>query len=462
MQTRNTWNDLLLSGTGTTLLEYVASIGVFNQYAIEMAFREAFLSTALRDSSIYGISRMLGISVGRKMPAIITATLTNFSASVITLPSLSKFIGQSNAFNISQLSMAPGQTAVTYLKVGTVMQATFATSNTLYNEYTLGQPGFVISDDMADMQVIIQDNLSGTQTVWSSTDSALWMYGPNDQVYWATTIDTGDVAIFFGDGTYGQVPPLNSTIIINFIITTGTAANTSLTGTTLTCATNRLLSGPISSYFSSGVDEKSAFYYKVYASHMYKSRGRCITKTDYIANIMSRNDVADVIVQGQRDLYPNDPKWTNTMRICILAEGPTDNFGGTNPQADSAQWRSFLAWLYGKNHALMTIQPWNPTPLVINVNVNIAMYSTATAAIVESDVTLNITNLFAKNMFSLGKIIYLSDIVNASKTKDVDYVDIVSPTSDIIPLNIYTYATLGTLTINCFYTKRLNIPTYGQ
>ena len=29
LQTRNTWNDLLLSGTGTTLLEYVAFVKLF-------------------------------------------------------------------------------------------------------------------------------------------------------------------------------------------------------------------------------------------------------------------------------------------------------------------------------------------------------------------------------------------------------------------------------------------------
>ena len=318
LQNRNTWNDLLLSGTGTTLLDYISSVGIFNQYNIEMAFREAFLNTALRDSSVYGISRMLGISVGRKLPSVVAVNLTNKSSAVLTIGALQSFVGQMPMVNITPISIGPGQTSQQYMKIGNTGQITFAASNSIYTEYLLGQPGFIVSGDQADMQVITQDNVSGVQTVWTYTEDALWMYGPNDQVYWASTIDTGDVSIIFGDGVYGQMPPVTSTIIVNYLVTNGTASNISLTGTTATYSGNRFLAGPITSYFAAGVDEKPALYYKLYAPHMYKARGRCITKTDYISIIMGNNDVADVIVQAQRDLYPNNPMWNEyyiNMRV---------------------------------------------------------------------------------------------------------------------------------------------------
>lgn len=47
LQNRNTWNDLLLSGTGTTLLDYISSVGIFNQYNIEMAFQRGILEYSI-------------------------------------------------------------------------------------------------------------------------------------------------------------------------------------------------------------------------------------------------------------------------------------------------------------------------------------------------------------------------------------------------------------------------------
>ena len=143
----------------------------------------------------------------------------------------------------------------------------------------------------------------------------------------------------------------------------------------------------------------------------------------------------------------------NTILICVLATGLNDNFGGNNPNPQSAQWDNFLSWLKPKVGALIQIQTANPVAVPTNISVNLFMFSTGNSDTVTTDVTNNINSLFSKNMYSLGKSIYLSDIWQACKTSDVDYLDIVTPTSDVNMSSVYNYATLGTLTINTYYSS---------
>lgn len=75
LQAKGTWSDLQTSGTGQTLLELMAAVGAFNQFAIESAVRETALTTAMRDSSIYAITRMLGVRIHRKSPASVEVDL---------------------------------------------------------------------------------------------------------------------------------------------------------------------------------------------------------------------------------------------------------------------------------------------------------------------------------------------------------------------------------------------------
>ena len=46
LDSKGTWSDVLPSSLGQTLIEMMAAVGAFNQFAIESALREAFLMTA--------------------------------------------------------------------------------------------------------------------------------------------------------------------------------------------------------------------------------------------------------------------------------------------------------------------------------------------------------------------------------------------------------------------------------
>lgn len=74
LDSKGTWSDVLPSSLGQTLIEMMAAVGAFNQFAIESALREAFLTTAKRQSSVYAVARMLGVRLVRKVQPLCRST----------------------------------------------------------------------------------------------------------------------------------------------------------------------------------------------------------------------------------------------------------------------------------------------------------------------------------------------------------------------------------------------------
>lgn len=461
LQTKGTWKDLLLSSTGTALLEYAASVGVFNQFNIELSFRETALHKAIRDSSIYGIARTLGVSIPRKSPSIVDVEITNNGQDDIYITPKSKFLmtGNRELFNPNQINIASGQTATVVLKEGTILRKVFELNTLKYQEYLLGEPGFVVTD--ADVSVILRDKLSGSEEYWTKSDSAIWMHGSTDKIYFESTTEDGDVSIIFGDGVYGMAPPSNHQIIVDYAITSGDSGSTNFITSTVIYSKDSNLTGKVKSYYEQGAAQKESLYYKLYAAHMFKSRNRAVSKTDYISIILGHSDVAGVTVQAQRDLYPNDPKWMNTIRICVLASGLSDTFGGVNPNPISSKWTDFLNWLQPKM-GWIKIQTWNPTKNWVNITVKVGLQQSADALDSENSIRKNIIALFKKDMYSLGKTTYLSDIVKACQIEGVDYVVVDTPTANVVPADDYTFNALGNLNVEIFYSERTSLPTYKQ
>lgn len=125
LQSTGVWQDLQTSSTGETLMEMMAAVGAFNQFGIESAARETALSTAVRDSSIYAITRMLGVRIHRKYPAGVSVALNRTDTSVsLAIPSYTQFsVNGQDFFNRNTLMFSQGSTvAAERLYYGPVKQ----------------------------------------------------------------------------------------------------------------------------------------------------------------------------------------------------------------------------------------------------------------------------------------------------------------------------------------------------
>lgn len=223
--TDTNWKDLLTSGTGQTLVEMIAGIGALDQYAIESAYRESFLDTARRDSSVYAIATMLGVRLNRKLPCSCRVKLTRpASASSLTIPPyLNIAVGNTLLFNRDAIVFDPNVTEVTAVfHEGTLKTTELTSSGTDFERFKSSEAGFVVSD--ADVWVTVNDvsvaKIKGT----------LWNYR-NYNVVLDTTDRDGSLVLSFGNRDYGLRPTTGSQVKITYAVTGGAdASNVNLAG----------------------------------------------------------------------------------------------------------------------------------------------------------------------------------------------------------------------------------------
>lgn len=456
LNSKSTWSDLLTSSTGETLIEMMAAVGAFNQFAIESAAREGFLSTAVRESSIYAIARMLGVRISRKAPASAKCDLVRSSDPSVPL-AIKKFtqftVNGGSFFNRDTIFFDAGSISSTdvVLFQGDVRVETFAADSVSFKEIYLNEPGFVISN--FDLMVEMVSPATGEAVLWEPINEGIWNAEATDRVYYDSTSGLGEVVLAFGDGYHGALPSIGTTIRITYAITNGAIGNNG--GSNLEVRVNTIPSiiGKTLTGITGGADEKPANYYKSLAPHLYKARTRAVTPQDYRAIVTSYPNVASCAVQAQKDIAPGDLRWMNVVRICIL---PADV---TSDAFTADQWAEFLTWFKKTSHAAIQIQTYNPLKLTRDISITLALKSTAIAGEIVPIVDTNIRSLFTRGLATLGKRIAISDIIGAATVTGVDYVDVHSPTSDMTPpenvLKQLHYFELGNLSIGAQYSERV-------
>lgn len=458
LEAKRTWSDTLPTSVGTTVLDLFAGANVSNQLYLDIAFREAFLSTAVRDSSIFANARMLGVNIARKVPSSCVAELSNFTSRTRFFPPYSEFIVDGRTFfNRSQYIIPPGSTISNVdLFDGTVKEKVFDLSrysDLALKEFFLGDPEFVASNQ--DILVYTEDINTGDVEVWSQTDKAIYEQSPDDRVYFASTTRDGDLSMIFGDGNNGSLLKRTQNLNVRYVVTDGLAGNNGLPGIPVRYSNDDNIKGETVTAISGGADEKSALYYKQFAPNMARTNRRAISGSDIRAIIMGRPGIADASVLGQREIAPNDNRWMNTIRICLLPE-EEDSYGGANPNPTSSQWRAFKDWIQPKLHAAYAIQTWNPTKVFVNVRMKIALVPSADENEIRAVASENILKLFRKKPGILGRLLSQSDLVNAVRTiEGVDYVDITSPDEDIEVADRTQYIVLdGQPILDIVYSER--------
>lgn len=449
LQSKSTWIDLQTSSAGETLLELMASVTTFNLYAVESASREGFLHTAMRDSSIYAITRMLGVRINRKSPGSTLVKLVrtdNINVQEV-IPKYSQFtVNSLPFFNRDVVVFGAGaDTTQVRLYEGTITTQTFAADSTQFREIYLNEQNFVVSDSDVLVKVKTQQ---GYETTWSYTEDGLWIHTRTDLVYSDSTSGLGDTIIAFGDGIHGSLPQLGSTISITYAKTKGSAGNNASTNLPVEYPSSNTITGATLEAVLGGSDEKPSSFYKSLAPHIYKARRRAVTGTDYMVTFAQYPNVSSAIIQGQKDVAPWDLRWMNNIRVCALpsqvdADALTD-----------AEWDALFLYMSNKRvgPALHLVKQ-NPKKVVKDLTITIALLLDYVPSDVIPLVEQNIADLFSRKWDTLGKRVSLSDVMGACKVEGVDYV-LLDMTADFVPADRLSYIALGNLLINTRYSER--------
>ena len=170
----------------------------------------------------------------------------------------------------------------------------------------------------------------------------------NNKIYYVEedTVNEGFPKIVFGNGLFGSIPPVTSTIYCEYMDTLGAAANNenlvslppldknSTNSQDYTYYDTSNLSTENQNVFSAdnfdvgyqniynksfgGSDVESLASIKANAPRYYSSIGRAATKSDYIYILSAFAGVSSVNVVGGNDLYPNDLSQLGNIYCCVV------------------------------------------------------------------------------------------------------------------------------------------------
>jgi hypothetical protein len=310
----------------------------------------------------------------------------------------------------------------------------------------LNEPGFVVSNTDVLVSTINAD--TSTVTVWNILPSGdgIWMATRDQNVFQDSTDGNGDCVISFGNSAHGAMPGIGVNILVMYTVTSGTGGNNGGAGATVQYPGDSLITGISATAIAGGSDEKPASFYRQVAPYIRRAGNVAVNYAGYKAIALAFPGVSSVFIQAQRDIAPNDPRWSNVIRICVL---PTSSDVFT-----AFQWASFIQYMQERCHAAVQIQPMNATKLPIDINIRLAILKDVQPSDMKVLVTSKINSLFVKNINSLGHMITLSDISAACKQTGVDYSDILTPVSDLTPLSAQSWYSPSTINLDIFYTDR--------
>ena len=308
------------------LLDLLAYNTYYNSFYLNMIVNEAFLATAQKRNSVINLARSLNYTPRSVSSSIITGTAlftTTGSPSSITVPAYTTFSGSVDG--------------ASYI-FNTIEAVTVAPSSGIYSaELTLKEGRYIaqrytVNTNDPDQRFLIFNSGVDTSTLAvsvlnSSTDSTKRIFTKADdlvevtslsQVFFLEEVEDGLYEVFFGDGVLGVALDNNNVVILEYLVSSGKAANDieNLTYTSsITNVTGVVFTedGPS----SNGSDRETTNKIKFNAPKAYEAQNRVVTVEDYRALLLKQSNVRNVSVWGGED---NDPPTYATVFISVIPE----------------------------------------------------------------------------------------------------------------------------------------------
>lgn len=213
------------------LLIVVENLSQLIFYYIEDAVTELNINEASRVSSIYSLASLSGHNPSRAIGAtgqirMIRKPNINPPASKVILNNLFRVRCENNgliyAMELVQedvrLALTGAETtAIFNIRQGQIESQTFTAKGRAFESYQLGAPNnFYIDNFMVNVYV------NGEK--WAKYESLLDI-PRNAKGFIAKTGITNGLDIYFGNGSFGKIPTVGSTIVVEYLTTDGSAGN---------------------------------------------------------------------------------------------------------------------------------------------------------------------------------------------------------------------------------------------
>ena len=292
------WTGEDPSDFGLALVEAMAYLGDLMSYYIDRAGNEAYLPTATRRQSVLNIARMLGYVPTRPVAATGEVTFSSeaaYDGSAISVPAgtlVNASITRDNG--TTDIVQFTTDSAVSVPNTGGTINVA-VTEGFMADTTATGNHGVVlgVSDGSQDqeydlpytpvahgsLEVYVYDGVSFT--LWNEVGHLI-EYSALDNVYETLLMADGTVAIRFGDGVNGRIPPITQQISAKFRVGGGTRGNVPA-GTIVNIEDSGIdinVNVTNASSTFGGADEESTYSIRENAALGFRANRRAVSQTD--------------------------------------------------------------------------------------------------------------------------------------------------------------------------------------
>jgi len=451
LATKDAWKDLVESGTGQTLIEFMAALGTMQNFNLERSIQENFTDTASIDTSIYTIARMLGVNPRRNASAttVVDLTLAAALAGSITIPELTQFKVEDKLFyNPNEIVFLAGQVVASSvtLEQGEILASKQTSTGVSFQEFVVGQD-FTLNENL--MQVKVNGEL------YTRERRSLIIFGNTDKVFLELTMADGSVRIIFGNGTFGVVPIVGASIEIKSAVSDGSSSNTASSGLSVSLIDNVStifglveLTGLSTTGIVGGSNRVSADELRYTAPRLFASAERAITRSDWkvISMNFPTSDIVDSIAFGEFELNSTNNTLMNVVDVVLLP--------ATGAVLTALEKTTYLAYIDDFKHVTTQVVLVDPVSVVVNIDMDVFYFDGVDPITLQAQINQQMIDLFKIQLNSLGRQYHLSDIIDiVADTTGVDYVILNSPAAPLL-LNREEFASLGTVSITTTLTNR--------
>ena len=332
LKSNSNFTDYDFEGSNlSTILDVLAYNTYITSYNANMITNEVFIDTATLRENVISLARNIGYVPRPRQAA--RATVSFFvntegitpSPASLTLKkgpvaaSQSPFGGSSFVFSILADITVPvlnGIAEFNDIEVfeGTLLTQTFTYSSRVPNQKFI-MPNIGVDTDL--MTVSVRPNEASTTETKYSSQNSLFDVKSESKVYYLQEIEDERYQIFFGDGIFGKKLDDGNFITIDYITSSGDAANglNSFNFSGRIQYTRNAQSYTISSGISlmttgltasGGETIESVESVRKFAPRIYSSQNRAVTSNDYESLIPSRiyPETESISVFGGEDLIP--------------------------------------------------------------------------------------------------------------------------------------------------------------
>jgi hypothetical protein len=412
LKSQDTLKDYNFDGSVlNTVLDVLAYNTHYHAFYANMVANEMFLDSAVLRPSVASHAKALGYvpTSRRAAKAVLDLVSVNAISEGSYLSRGTEFTGidgNGTQYSFVLLDTVYSTVSQNAFRGLSVYEGTLRRMSYVYDPKRKQSSVLLIPNDKIDTSTIrvrvkasVTDN-TGLEQSWTYADSYIDLT-PESRVYFLQEKEAGMYELFFGDGFLGKQPDAANVVVVEYLETTGDAAN-GITQFTTTVANSSVT---VVSPSSGGALEESSSRIKFLAPRFYQSQNRAVTEDDYTALVMKEYPNADsVYVYGGETITP--PQYGKVF-IAIKPKSGT---------ALTTDEKKTLVSRLRRRRSVVAIVPDIVDPDYIDVMIDsIVTYNPSLTSLGEGTlkalVTAYIFSYSAASLENFGSNLYLSKII---------------------------------------------------